>query len=129
MYSTVAVVLLAAAVTAAPAAQTSTPPPEAHSARPSTSELPFSETTNNHRLCDRLPYLVTRGSTSHLAVSSLIYDSNVSGYTMIPGDYTETTYQQSGSNLSSCVDACRNDPVCESIAYAAFYTECLFFDR
>ena len=53
----------------------------------------------------------------------------IPGYTVIPGLYNETIEQQSGSNLDCCLDKCRANSTCYSIAYAPHYTECLFFDR
>ena len=45
------------------------------------------------------------------------------------GNYTEIIYQESGSTLESCMEACRANTTCKSIAYAEVYTECLFYDH
>jgi hypothetical protein len=42
-------------------------------------------------------------------------------------DYKEVIYQQNGATLESCIRACREDDNCESIAFAAKYTECFFY--
>ncbi|KAK6581571.1 hypothetical protein PZA11_006262 [Diplocarpon coronariae] len=65
----------------------------------------------------------------------------IPGYTVVPGNYTETIQQESGSDLECCLDQCVADagapatdtsPArgrCLSVAFHKRYTECLFFDR
>ncbi|PBP15276.1 hypothetical protein BUE80_DR013992, partial [Diplocarpon rosae] len=59
----------------------------------------------------------------------------IPGYTVVPGNYTETIQQESGSDLKCCLDQCIADtgapatdtsPArgrCLSIAFHARYTE------
>jgi hypothetical protein len=43
-------------------------------------------------------------------------------------DYEEMIYKQSGATLESCFNACRQGKHCKYIAYAAIYTEYIFFN-
>jgi len=70
---------------------------------------------------------------------------NITGFTEVPvshtcpvsvsisscfqGNYTETIYQEINATLQECVYACRANSTCQSIAYSARYTECLFYNR
>jgi hypothetical protein len=49
---------------------------------------------------------------------------------VVPGNYTETTHQQTGASLKSCYDDCRKERgMCGSIAFHAGFTLCLWFDK
>lgn len=45
-------------------------------------------------------------------------------------NYTETTHQQTGSDLQCCLNECRaSNGVCKSIAFDANYTLCLWYNQ
>jgi len=53
---------------------------------------------------------------------------NVSGYTYESDSYQEYIYAYINSSLSVCIQACRANLTCDSIAWAPFYTECIFYN-
>jgi len=54
---------------------------------------------------------------------------NVSGYTYLTNTYTEYIYEEANSTLSACIQGCRTNSTCNSIAWVPEYTECIFYDE
>ncbi|PQE28432.1 hypothetical protein CJF30_00008136 [Rutstroemia sp. NJR-2017a BBW] len=55
---------------------------------------------------------------------------SIPGFTVVPGKYNETVHQYPNATLASCINECRSAyPACQSIAFHARYTECLWFDK
>lgn len=53
---------------------------------------------------------------------------NVSGYTLISDTYVEYTYSMK-STLSLCIQACRENITCWSIAWVPPDTQCIFYNE
>ncbi|CAG8956228.1 hypothetical protein HYFRA_00003608 [Hymenoscyphus fraxineus] len=54
----------------------------------------------------------------------------VPGFTVIPGNYTETVGQQRGSTLKECKKMCKaTGGACKSFGFQFGFTLCLFFDK
>lgn len=73
--------------------------------------------------------------STFLLFTFLTCSSGVPGFTVIPGNYTETIEAASNSTLKDCFEACKKNETtaavngCQSIAFGPKYTDCLFFDR
>jgi len=53
---------------------------------------------------------------------------NVTGWTEVPGNYTQWTYKAENVTLHECLEACQDDDKCKSMSYAARYHGCWFYD-
>ncbi|KAF2426469.1 hypothetical protein EJ08DRAFT_372476 [Tothia fuscella] len=54
---------------------------------------------------------------------------DITGFNHVPGHYDQYTYQLSGATLETCMESCRANTTCQSVAYSQNFTQRLFYDQ